>query len=110
MARTIKFYLDEHVPNAVTRGLRARGVDVLSVVEAGTLGATDAEHLARAKSEGRVMFSQDKDFLRLDAASSDHAGIVYASRQTPIGAVLNGLMLVHGVLEAAEMVGRVEYL
>ena len=110
MAGTIKFYTDEHVPNAVARGLRARGVDVRTTAEAGMLGASDEDQLAWAKSEGRVMFSQDRDFLRLAAAVTDHAGVAYASRATPIGAIINGLMLVHGVLEPAEMVGRVEYL
>ena len=110
MAGTIKFYLDEHVPNAVARGLRARGIDVLTVVEAGMLGATDEEHLAHAKSEGRVIFSRDKDFLRLGTTIPDHAGVIYADMQTPIGAVINGLMLIHGVMAPAEMVGRVEYL
>ena len=29
MATAISFYLDEHVPRAVAKGLRQRGVDVL---------------------------------------------------------------------------------
>jgi Domain of unknown function (DUF5615) len=107
---SIKFYLDEHVPNAVLRGLRVRGVDVLSVAEAGMLGASDEDHLARAASEGRVMFSQDEDFLRLGATVPGHAGIVFAYQQKSIGSVVQGLMLIHGVLEPAEMIGRVEYL
>ena len=32
----IKFYTDEHVSKAVVMGLRRRGVDVLTVPEAGT--------------------------------------------------------------------------
>jgi hypothetical protein len=39
---TIRFYTDEHVPRAVVRGLRARGVDVSTVAEADMLGAADA--------------------------------------------------------------------
>ena len=59
------------------RGLRQRGVDVLTVVEAGMLGASDEEHLKRALNEDRVIFTQDDDFLRLHAAGADHARIVY---------------------------------
>ena len=66
------------------QGLRQRGVDVLTVVEAGMLGASDEEHLKRALNEGRVIFTQDDDFLRLHAAGADHAGIVYAPQQTPV--------------------------
>ena len=39
----IKFYTDEHVSKAVVMGLRRRGVDVLTVPEAGTLGLSDEE-------------------------------------------------------------------
>jgi predicted nuclease of predicted toxin-antitoxin system len=65
MGQAVKFYTDEHVGGAVVNGLRQRGVDVLTVVEAGMLSASDEEHLARARAEGRVVFSQDDDFLRL---------------------------------------------
>jgi predicted nuclease of predicted toxin-antitoxin system len=82
MAQKIKFYTDEHVAKAVVRGLRQRGVEALTVLEAGMLGASDEEHLKRARNEDRVIFTQDDDFLRLHAAGADHAGIVYASQQT----------------------------
>ena len=44
----IRFFTDEHVSKAVVMGIRRRGVDVLTVPEAGTLGASDAEQLRRA--------------------------------------------------------------
>lgn len=40
MAPKTKFYTDEHVAKAVVKGLRQRGVDVLTVLEAGMLGAS----------------------------------------------------------------------
>ena len=85
-----RFYMDEHVSRAVVRGLRQRGIDVQTVVEAQKLGASDDEHLAFALREGRVVFTQDDDFLRLAAAGAAHAGIVYAPQGTPIGAVVRG--------------------
>jgi hypothetical protein len=48
MAQTVKFYTDEHVARAVVNGLRQRGVDVLTVVEAGMRTASDEEHLKKA--------------------------------------------------------------
>ena len=106
----IKFYTDEHVSKAVVMGLRQRGVDVLTVPEAKTLGASDETHLRRAQEEGRVIFTQDDDFLRLVAVGVDHAGIVYTTQESTIGEIISGLMLIHGVLESDEMMGHVEYL
>lgn len=106
----IKFYTDEHVSKAVVMGLRRRGVDVLTVPEAGTLGLSDEEHLRKAREEGRVIFTQDDDFLRLAAADTVHRGIVYATQDNTVGEIIYGLMLIYQVLEAEEMVGHVEYL
>ena len=70
MGRLVSFYTDEHVAKAVIRGLRERGVNVMTVAEAGLMGALDEEHLARSLTEGRVLFTQDDDFLRLHAATT----------------------------------------
>ncbi len=110
MAEAVRFYLDEHVPRAVAVGLRRRGVDVLTVHEAGMEGAEDERHLAFALQEGRVILTQDVDFLRFQASGRRHAGIAYASQQTPIGVILRGLMLIHDALTADEMADRVEFL
>lgn len=110
MVKSISFYLDEHVPTAVAAGLNRRGVDVLTVQEAGTLGAEDETHLALAREQGRVIFTQDADFLRLHSAGTEHAGIVYVPQQTPIGYILRGLMLIYEVLEPDDMKNRVEFL
>lgn len=60
--------MDEHVPKAVAEGLRRRGVDVVTVQEIGLQAADDQRHLERAAEEGRVVVTQDADFLRLHAA------------------------------------------
>ena len=110
MPTPIKLYLDEHVSRAVAKGLRQRGVDALTVPEAGLIGASDEEHLARAFREGRVIFTQDDDFLRLAARGYRHTGIVYARQQTPVGEVIRGLLLICQVLDAEEMVGHIGFL
>jgi len=110
MGQKIKFYTDEHVAKAVVKGLRQRGVDVWTVMDAGMLTASDQEHLALAWREGRVIFTQDDDFLRLHAAGISHAGIVYAPQGTSIGEIIFGLMLTYQVLDAEDMKGHVEYL
>ena len=110
MAERIRLYTDEHVPRAVARGLRERGVDTLRVAEAEMLGASDEEHLAFALGEGRVLLTQDDDFLRLHASGVEHAGIVYARQPRAVGDLIHGLVLVVEVLDAEEMKGHVEFL
>ena len=110
MENPVKYYTDEHVPRAVVRGLRARGVDVVTTPEAGLMNATDQQHLEFASREGRVMFTQDEDFLKFHAAGLEHAGIVYAHQGTSIGDVIRGLMLVRQLLSAEEMKQQVEFL
>ncbi len=60
MRQPIKFYVDEHIATAVVKGLRQRGADVLTVLEAGLCGASDAEHLARAQTDGCVLFTKNR--------------------------------------------------
>lgn len=73
----VRFYTDEHIASAIVDGLRRRGIDVLTTREAGMRGSSDAAQLARAQADGRVMVSQDDDFLRLHAQGTKHSGIVY---------------------------------
>jgi predicted nuclease of predicted toxin-antitoxin system len=110
MGKKIKFYTDEHVPRAVVSGLRYRAMDVLTTQEAGMLSASDEEHLKVAASQGRVIFTQDDDFLQLHAKGIKHSGIVYASRQVSIGDIIRGLMVIYQVLDASEMENHVEFL
>lgn len=106
----IRYYTDEHVSRAVIQGLRQRGVDVLSLPEAGMLGATDEQHLAFAIEQERVIFTQDADFLRMAAAGSVHYGIVYAPQTRTIGDIVRGLMLIYQIISQEEMIGKIEYL
>jgi hypothetical protein len=106
----IKFYMDEHVPAAVTAGLRKRGADVLTAQEAGMVEAADGEHLVLATNQGRVVFTQDADFLRLHATGIEHAGIAYAPQQTPVGPLVRGRVLIYQVLESEDMHNHVEFI
>lgn len=107
---TIKFYTDEHVARAVVRGLRERGVDVSTVTEAALSGAADTAQLAHARTETRVVFTHDVDFLRLHAAGVEHTGIVHSAQELSIGDIIRGLMLIVQLLDADEMINHVEFL
>jgi uncharacterized protein with PIN domain len=110
MNNPVKFYMDEHVHPAITRGLRLRGIDVLTAQDAHMLGATDEEHLMLATSSSRVIFTNDDDFLKLHSAGIEHAGIAFAHQRASIGRVVRALTLIHEILSAEEMVNRVEFL
>jgi predicted nuclease of predicted toxin-antitoxin system len=111
MPRTIKSHLDDNAPRAVAEGLRRRGIDVTTTPEVGLLGASDEEQAAWCLAEGRVIFTQDHDFLAIHAASVPHAGIAFCKKDTlRIGAMVRGLILIWEFYEPEEMTGRVEYL
>ena len=109
MAR-ISFLTDEHIPNAVANGLRARGIDASTSGEAKQLGSSDAALLAFARTEGRVLITADADHLRLHAAGVPHAGILFAPPDAIIGLIIGAAMLIAEVLTAEEMLNRAEFL
>jgi hypothetical protein len=41
----MRFHLDEHVDFAIARGLRRRGIDVTTTVDAGLRTASDLRHI-----------------------------------------------------------------
>ena len=62
---TLPLYFDQHVNAAIAEGLRRRGIDVLTAREDGFDRRSDADILARASELGRVVFTQDVDFISL---------------------------------------------
>jgi hypothetical protein len=111
MPRTIPFHLDENVPKAIAIGLRHHGIDVTTTPEAGLLGAIDEEQVAYACSCGRVIFTQDRDFLRIHASGLSHPGIAYCEKDTRIiGQVLHGLVDIWEILDPEDMVDQIEYI
>lgn len=71
--------------------------------------------LDRATILGRVVFTQDEDFLReahrRQAAGEDFAGVVYAHQlNVTIGQCVADLDLIAKAYEPEDMANRVEYL
>jgi hypothetical protein len=112
---SVALYMDVHVPYAITRGLRLRGVDVLTAREDGTAQLSDPELLDRATALGRVLFTQDDDLLREAArrqqSGETFAGVIYGhQRKVTIGQGINDLELIAQVNEPEDLANRVEYL
>ncbi|MCI0701979.1 MAG: DUF5615 family PIN-like protein [Planctomycetia bacterium] len=110
----VAFYMDENVRAAITAGLRARGVDVLTAQEDGRRQTPDLEILDRATALGRVVYSEDTDFLveaaQCQAAGVPFAGVVYAHQHTPIGTCVTDLEIIGKLNEPADMANNVIYL
>ncbi len=79
---TFCFLFDEHVSKPACDALRARGVDVAHVLDVGLAGATDAEVLARAAAEERIVVTRNyRDFAMLveayRAQGKPFAGVLF---------------------------------
>jgi len=82
-----RLYADENFPFGVVKGLRARGHDVLTVQEAGMANRQigDQDVLAFAAAQGRAVLTINRrDFIRLHAAQSNHAGIIVCTQDTDV--------------------------
>ncbi|SKB13546.1 conserved hypothetical protein [Planktothrix sp. PCC 11201] len=107
----IKFHLDENITLAIASGLRRRRIDVSTTPEEEMIGKSDEQQLEFARSQERVVFTQDTDFLRLHHAGFTHSGIVYCPQSSKsIGQILQGLVLIWEILNAEEMKNHLEYL
>jgi predicted nuclease of predicted toxin-antitoxin system len=81
----LRYYMDVHIPAAITAGLRRRGIDVLTSQEDQTRRAADEALLRRATELGRLLFSQDQDLLQLasqwQTKGQTFAGLVFAHQE-----------------------------
>jgi len=107
VADPIRYYTDEHIPNAVAQELRRRGIDAITTAEAGMLGQDDEEQLIFATGQARVLCTMDVDFLTLAYTVADHGGIVFA-RGRSIGEIVMSLVFIHAALSAEQMLGKLE--
>ena len=107
----IRYHLDEHVDRAVAEGLRRRGVDVTTTIEAGLAGVSDENQLAFANAQGRIFVTRDRHFLVLHGQGVAHAGIAFwHTKRRNAGQLVLDLVLLWRAATAEEMRGRVEYL
>jgi hypothetical protein len=75
------------------------------------MAASDEEQIEFALTQGRVIFTQDDDFLRLHQAGNPHAEIPYChQRSHSIGEIINALTLIWEWIEPEEMRNHVEFI
>ena len=111
MPITLNFHLDKNVSNAIGISLRRYGINVTTITEAGLLGKPEELHVEFAMTEGRVIFTQNADFLRINQAGSPHNGIIYCHKNSRyIGEFLISLVRIWEYLELDDLRGRVEFI
>lgn len=108
-------YADVHVKSAIVVGLRRRGMDVVTAQERGQRRADDDILLLAATAEGRLMLTNDKDFLvtaaAWQAAGQSHAGIVFwPQRKLSIGEAIRRIINYASQTAAADAANMVKYL
>lgn len=107
----IRFHLDENVAHAIAKGLQHYGIDVTTTSEMHLLGHIDEDQLAHATAHGRVLFTQDRDLLRIAQHFIDHAGIIYCDKNArTISEMIKRLVIIAQNITADEMIGMVKFI
>jgi hypothetical protein len=111
----VAFYMDVHIPRAITLGLRLSGVDVITAQEDGAILFSDPALLDRASILNRVLFTFDDDLLieatRRQRENLSFSGVVFArALGISIGECIRDLELVAKAMDLEDFLNKVEYL
>ena len=110
----VALYMDHNVHGIIVRQLHRRGVDVLTAEEDDNRGTCDPSLLDRATELQRLLFTNDKDFLR-EGARRQRAGIlfygvVYANQRSYVGVCIEDLEIMANVYELEDIINSVNHL
>lgn len=112
----IRLFIDEDsMDHRVVNALRSRGVDVTTVGEARTTGFSDAEQLALATEQQRVLYTFNvDDFCRLHntymAEERTHTGIIISSQKYSVGEQMRRVLKLMATQSAEEMINQLVFL
>jgi hypothetical protein len=100
----------------LVRGLRSRGIDVVTAADAGMIRRKDKEHLSWAAVQGRALYSFNVgDYHEIHAewagAAPPHAGIILAQQKRySTGEQIRRLLRLIGSMTGEAMCNREEFL
>lgn len=111
----LALYMDQHVPRAITEGLRLRGVNVTTAYEDGASDMDDSELLDRARELGCALFTQDDDLLaeatKRQRKGISFNGVIYAHQlRVSIGTCIHDLEIIAKAGEPEDLTNRVQFL
>ena len=112
---SLRFYFDECSDEKAAHALIGMGIDVVTVSGLQRKGLSDQEHLQFALLDNRVVYSVDRDFLRI---ANDYlqqgiafAGLAYhAADARTRRQIIDALALLDGVYEPPDMMNRIEFI
>jgi len=112
---SIGLYMDQHVPKAITDGLRLRGVDCITALEDRAATMDDPELLDRASALSRALVTSDKDFLieadKRQTVGNSFAGIVYTHPlRISVRRCIDDLEIISKAGEPEDLANRVQFL
>ncbi len=115
--KQIRLYLDEDaMRHSLVKGLRAKGIEVLTPLEAGMEGREDWEQLEFTSEKEHTLFTFNvKDFCQLHTEwlrqERIHSGIIVMPyRSCPVGEQIRRLVDLIGKKSAEEMQNQIEFL
>ena len=94
----IRLYLDEDsLDQSLLRALRARQIDIMTVQDTNSFGATDLEQLRLATQQNRVLYSHNiKDFCQLHTEfitnNENHSGIALLAQDYSVGEQVRAIL------------------
>ena len=111
----LTFYMDHHVPRAITLGLRLRGVDVLTAYEDGASELSDTALLDRASALRRVLFTRDDDLLAVATARQKQGvlfhGVIYTHQlRISVGQSVHDLEIIAKTCEPEDLMNGILFL
>jgi predicted nuclease of predicted toxin-antitoxin system len=112
---SLAIYMDVQVPAAITRGLRRRGITVLTAQEDGATRFPDPALLDRATLLGHILFTRDQDLLAEAAArlrrGERFATVVFARQlEVSIGRCISDLEIIAQGSKPEEACNQIVYL
>jgi predicted nuclease of predicted toxin-antitoxin system len=107
----LRYFFDEHIKSAIAEQLRQLGIDVLTAQFVGRagIGIPDEDQLAYATSMGRVLVTEDRDFISLAHTQLPHTGVAMLQRALSIGEYVEYLELLARTTEPDEMRNQLLY-
>jgi hypothetical protein len=111
----VRLYMDVHIPMAITRQLRLRGVDVVAATEEGTNELKDDTLLELAGVQKRALFTHDIRFKALaenwQRTNKPFAGLIYGHAEgASLGQYVRDLELIVNACEPSDLANTVIHL
>jgi len=92
----MKIVVDEHVPEAVVNSLSSNGYEVLRAGEEYQRGGDDTSLLEKCSNDGRILLTNDRDFVRL-SEEIEHSGvIIYTDQSRSPREILRAIINIEG--------------